>query len=226
MNEISRVFAPLLFKFLRLPKFPQFKFSEFKHDAHMSQPRALPEARDVTANLMQADLSRLEWDPSKNMGKNGEKSQGETLKNKSNHTSTRQSNTQDPQGYMNNKRKDTRQSSSPRGGLDGTLDGSSHEGVLTISRRIFSHGGLELHGSGLSLKRRRQEQSSPKNELSYLLTLERRWRWSIYSLSHEGVSGRGIQGQRLGCAQAVSDVRWLPDVQSLMGVRSSERLDF
>ena len=36
MNEISRVFAPLLFKFLRLPKFPQFKFSEFKHDAHMS----------------------------------------------------------------------------------------------------------------------------------------------------------------------------------------------
>ena len=29
-----------------------------------------------------------------NTGKNGEKSQGETLKNKSNHTSTRQSNTQ------------------------------------------------------------------------------------------------------------------------------------
>ena len=40
----------------------------------------------------------MEWDPSKNTmntGKNGEKSQGETLKNKSNHTSTRQSNTQD-----------------------------------------------------------------------------------------------------------------------------------
>ena len=31
----------------------------------------------------------------KNTGKNREKSQGETLKNKSNHTSTRQSNTQD-----------------------------------------------------------------------------------------------------------------------------------
>ena len=43
MNEISRVFAPLLFKFLRLPKFPQFKFSEFKHDAHMNL--ALPELR-------------------------------------------------------------------------------------------------------------------------------------------------------------------------------------
>ena len=44
----------------------------------------------------------------KNTGKNREKTQGETLKNKSNHTSTRQSSTQDPQRYMNNKRKDTR----------------------------------------------------------------------------------------------------------------------
>ena len=34
----------------------------------------------------------------KNTGKNGEKTQGETLKNKSNHTSTRPTNTQDPQG--------------------------------------------------------------------------------------------------------------------------------
>uniref|UniRef100_M8CPH5 Pentacotripeptide-repeat region of PRORP domain-containing protein n=1 Tax=Aegilops tauschii TaxID=37682 RepID=M8CPH5_AEGTA len=51
--------------------------------------------------LVMADLSRLEWAPSKNTmntGKSGEKSQGETLKTMSNHTSTRQSNTQDPQG--------------------------------------------------------------------------------------------------------------------------------
>ena len=33
-----------------------------------------------------------------------------------------------------------------------------------------------------------------------MLTLERRWRWSIYSLSHQGVSGRGIQGQRPAAA--------------------------
>ena len=41
MNEISRVFAPLLFKFLRLPKFPQFKFQEFKHDANTRQHQKL-----------------------------------------------------------------------------------------------------------------------------------------------------------------------------------------
>ena len=40
----------------------------------------------------------------KNTGKNGEKSQRGTLKNKSNHTSTRLTNTQDPHGYMNNQR--------------------------------------------------------------------------------------------------------------------------
>ena len=63
---------------------------------------------------MSADLSCLEWIPSKSMkntmntGKNGEKSQGETLKNKSNHTSTRLKSTQDPQRYNNNKGKDTR----------------------------------------------------------------------------------------------------------------------
>ena len=33
-----------------------------------------------------------------------------------------------------------------------------------------------------------------------MLTLERRWRWSIYSLSHEGVSGKGIHGQRPAAA--------------------------
>ena len=35
MNEISRVFAPLLFKVFEASNIPQFKFSEFKHDAHM-----------------------------------------------------------------------------------------------------------------------------------------------------------------------------------------------
>ena len=55
--------------------------------------------------------------------------------------------------------------------------------------------------ASLSLKSRvGKEKSSHTNELSYLLTLERRWRWSIYSLSHEGVSGRGIQGQRPAAA--------------------------
>ena len=49
-----------------------------------------------------ADLSRLERIPTrntKNTGKSGGKTQGETLKNKSNHTSTRQSNTQDHKVY-------------------------------------------------------------------------------------------------------------------------------
>ena len=53
MNEISRVFAPLLFKFLRLPKFPQFKFSEFKHDAHME------------ASIGQAELGMWQLTPTK-----------------------------------------------------------------------------------------------------------------------------------------------------------------
>ena len=35
MNEISRVFAPLLFRVYEASKFPQFKFQKFKHDAHM-----------------------------------------------------------------------------------------------------------------------------------------------------------------------------------------------
>ena len=67
------------------------------------------------------DLSRKERIPTKNTkntGKNGEKSQGETLKNKSNHTSTRLKSTQDPQRYKNNKVKYTRWSSSPRTGLE------------------------------------------------------------------------------------------------------------
>ena len=66
-----------------------------------------------------------------------------------------------------------------------------------------------------------KEQSSPRNELSYLLTLEMGRGRSIYSLSHEGVSGREIQGQSPVCAQAVSAVRQLSVVRSLAGVWTS-----
>jgi hypothetical protein len=55
-----------------------------------------------------------------NTGKNREKSQGETLKNKSNHTSTRQSNTQDPQG-----------TGTTKGKIQGKVH--LHEEVLMIS---------------------------------------------------------------------------------------------
>ena len=53
-----------------------------------------------------------------------------------------------------------------------------------------------------------------------MLTLERRWRWSIYSLSLEGVSGRGLQGQRPAAAhRQVPDDRWGSDVRWLRTAR-------
>ena len=63
---------------------------------------------DTGLDPVSADISRLEWIPAKNtmnMGKNGEKSQWETLKNKFNHTSTRLTNTQDHKVHEQSKGK-------------------------------------------------------------------------------------------------------------------------
>ena len=59
-----------------------------------------------------------------------------------------------------------------------------------------------------------KEQSSPRNELSYLLTLKRRWKKSIYSLGGEGVHGPRPKSMRAGRAGSSGDgrkVRW-PEV--------------
>ena len=51
MNEISRVFAPLLFRVFEASKIPQFKFQKFKHDAHMEANIGQARTRDVTSMI-------------------------------------------------------------------------------------------------------------------------------------------------------------------------------
>ena len=50
MNEISRVFAPLLFRVLRLPIFLNSSFKNIDMMHTGSYARAMPEARDVTTH--------------------------------------------------------------------------------------------------------------------------------------------------------------------------------